>query len=109
VSLVGTLAQGAGGTVDIEIIGVPASGGGVNLTSGTITVSDGRNSYRGDIVGLRGGDIQAQMPGPGGADWTVEVVLTELDRTAGRMAGRVQASPATATGRTGGREGDDDR
>ena len=51
------------------------------------------------------------MPGPGGADWTVEVVLTELDRTAGRMAGRVQASPATSAGagRTGGREGDDDR
>jgi len=65
------------------------------MTSGTVTVSDGRNSYRGDIVDLNGGDIVAQMPGPGGADWQVEVALTELDRTSGRMAGRVQASSAT--------------
>jgi len=111
VSLVGNLAQGAGGTVDIEIIGVPASGGGVSMTSGTMTVSDGRNSYRGDIVGLQGGDIQAQMPGPGGADWTVEVVLTELDRTSGRMAGTVQAVPTSSAGagRTDGRDRGDDR
>jgi len=111
VSLVGNLAQGAGGTVDIEIIGVPASGGGVSMTSGTMTVSDGRNSYRGDIVGLQGGDIQAQMPGPGGADWIVEVVLTELDRNSGRMAGRVQAVPASSAGaaRNGDRGGSDDR
>ncbi len=107
ISLVGTLASGAAGTVDIEIVGVPATGGGVSMTSGTVTVSDGRNSYRGDIVGLRGGDIVAQMPGPGGADWQVEVALTQLDRTGGHMAGQVQASPAISGGER--REGDDDR
>jgi len=95
ISLVGTLGSGAAGTLDVEIIGVPRTGGGVNMTSGTVTVSDGRNSYRGDIVDLNGGDIVAQMPGPGGADWQVEVALTELDRTSGRMSGRVQASPVT--------------
>jgi DMSO/TMAO reductase YedYZ heme-binding membrane subunit len=106
VSLVGTLGSGAAGTLDVEIIGVPASGGGVSMTSGTVTVSDGRNSYRGDIVELNGGDIVAQMPGPGGANWQVQVALTQLDRASGRMAGQVQASPATSGGdRRGG--GDD--
>ena len=103
-------AGGASGTVDVEIVGLPVSGGGVQMTSGTITVSDGHSSFRGDIVGLNGGDIQAQMPGPNGADWVVEVALTQLDRTGGKMAGRVQASPASSVGgnqRSG--RGDDDR
>jgi DMSO/TMAO reductase YedYZ heme-binding membrane subunit len=102
VSLVGTLADGASGSVDVEIAGTPVSGGGIEMTSGTVTVSDGRTSYRGDIVGLSGGDIEAQMPGPGGADWSVQMVLTALDRSAGTMSARVQASPA-------GRVGGDDR
>lgn len=114
ISLVGTLADGASGRVDVEIVGTPASGGGVSMTSGTVTVSDGRNSYRGDIVGLRGGDIEAQMPGPDGADWLVSVVLTQLDRTAGTMAARVEAAPARrfgddGDGRSGGAREDDDR
>ena len=107
VSLVGTLTGGAAGTLDVEIIGLPRSGGGVNMTSGTVTVADGRTSYRGNIVALRGGDIVAQMPGPGGADWQVEIALTQLDSANGKMAGEVQASPAISGDDRRG--GDDDR
>jgi DMSO/TMAO reductase YedYZ heme-binding membrane subunit len=107
VSLVGTLADGAAGSVAVEIAGVPLSGGGIEMTSGTVTVSDGRNSYRGDIVDLRGGDIVAQMPGPSGANWSVEMVLTALDRSAGTMSATVQASPIGHGGGDGAGRGDD--
>jgi DMSO/TMAO reductase YedYZ heme-binding membrane subunit len=112
VSLVGPLRHGAGGSVDVELSGSPLVNGGVSMSSGTVTVSDGHSSYQGAVVGLRGGEVVARMPGPGGVDWQVGIVLTKLDQASGVMSATVQAAPASAGlggagDRGAGRGGDD--
>jgi sulfoxide reductase heme-binding subunit YedZ len=104
VSLIGSLSQGASGTLDIEIRGTPSAGGGVQMTDGSVTLTgaDGTR-YTGTIVGLDGAQIVADVTGPGAARLQLGVDLTRLDQASGHMAGTVSARPGTA------RRGGDDR
>lgn len=99
VSLVGTLSSGVTGKLDIELSGTPAAGGGVAMRSGTVTLSDGARSYQGAVVALGGSHIVADMPGPGGGAWQVNVDFTQLDQPRGTMAADVHVRPG---GRRGG-------
>jgi DMSO/TMAO reductase YedYZ heme-binding membrane subunit len=89
VSLAGTLSNGATGSVDVELTGTPLSDGGVSMSSGTVTLSDGANSYRGAVVGLGASQVLADMPGPNGASWRVSIDFTQLDQQRGVMAADV--------------------
>ena len=106
VSLKGALADGSSGTLDVELTGAPLAGGGVSMRSGTVTLSDGTHSYQGSVIGLRDGQIIADMPGPGGASWQVIVDVTALDQQHGTMSANVHAGPGQAS-RGGGGNGDD--
>ena len=88
-SLTGTLSNGATGRVDVELTGTPLSDGGVSMSSGTVTLSDGANSYRGAVVGLGASQVLADMPGPGGVSWRVSIDFTQLDQQRGVMAADV--------------------
>ncbi len=88
-SLAGTLSNGATGSVDVELTGTPLSDGGVSMHSGTVTLSDGTNSYRGAVVGLGSAQVIADMPGPGGASWRVNIDFTQLDQQRGVMTAAV--------------------
>ena len=91
--LTGDLTAGAAGSVDVELRGTSRTGDGVTISSGTVTVSDGHATYQGDLVQLVGGQqIVASMPGPGGSNWQVVVVLTQLDLRSGTMSADVQAT-----------------
>jgi hypothetical protein len=105
VKLIGDLTGGASGSLDIELRGTPVTGGGVSISSGTVAVSDGHSTYQGAVALLRDGQIVARMPGPGGSNWQVEVVLNQLDNAGGTMSGQVQATPASSSGGIG--RGDD--
>ena len=89
VSLTGALSNGATGRVDVELTGTPLSDGGVSMSSGTVTLSDGANSYRGAVVGLGASQVVADMPGPGGTSWRVSIDFTQLDQQRGVMAADV--------------------
>ncbi len=103
-SLTGTLSNGATGSVDVELTGTPLSDGGVAMSSGTVTLSDGTNSYRGAVVGLGSAQVIADMPGPGGASWRVNIDFTQLDQQRGVMAADVHVgrSPRIQPGDDGG-------
>ncbi len=103
VSLVGTLSNGATGTLDVELTGTPTAGGGVAMRSGTVTLSDGARSYRGAVIALGGSRVVADMPGPGGASWGVDLEFTQLDQSRGTMAANVHVAPGDRF-----RGGDDD-
>jgi DMSO/TMAO reductase YedYZ heme-binding membrane subunit len=108
-SLTGSLSAGAQGQVDVELTGDPLAGGGVSMRNGTVTLSDGTRSYRGDVIGLGSSQVVADMPGPNGASWQVTVEFTQLDPQRGTMAGSVHAAPGGGPrgGDGGGRGGDD--
>ena len=102
VSLVGTLSEGANGQVDVELTGKPLANGGVSMTSGTVTLSDGSQSYRGAVVGLGNSQIVADMPGPDGAQWQVVIDVTQLDEQRGVMTADVHVAPSRSD--RGGRD-----
>ncbi len=104
VSLVGTLSAGANGQVDVELTGKPLANGGVSMSSGTVTLSDGSHSYRGSVVGLGDAQIIADMPGPGGAQWRVTIDVTQLDQQRGVMTADVHAAPVQTGERRGERD-----
>ena len=110
VSLTGSLSAGAQGQVDVELTGTPLAGGGVSMRSGTVTLSDGTSSYRGDVVGLGEAQVLADMRGPNGASWRVSIDFTELDQEHATMAGTVHAARNEGfRGGDGGQRGGDDR
>jgi DMSO/TMAO reductase YedYZ heme-binding membrane subunit len=93
VSLTGQLSNGADGRLDVELTGAPLAGGGVSMSSGTVTLSDGAHSYQGEVVGLGQSQVVADMPGPDGAQWRVVVDVTQLDQRGGAMTADVHAAP----------------
>jgi Ferric reductase like transmembrane component len=95
VSLVGSLSGGATGTLDVELRGRPLSDGGVTLDNGTVTLAGAGagDRYTGDVVGLQGSQILADLSNAGGTRLQVSVNLQQLDRATGRMAGTVTAAP----------------
>ena len=63
------------------------------MRSGTVTLSDGTRSYRGAVIALGGSRIVADMPGPGGTSWRVDLEFTQLDQQRGTMAADVRVGP----------------
>jgi methionine sulfoxide reductase heme-binding subunit len=106
VSLVGTLSAGADGQVDVELTGKPLANGGVSMTSGTVTLSDGAHSYQGSVVGLGNSQIVADMPGPAGTQWQVVIDVTNLDQQRGVMTADVHVTPAARSERRGDEGGE---
>jgi hypothetical protein len=92
VSLVATLSGGATGRLDVELTGRPLAGGGVEMRTGTVTVSDGVHSYQGAVVGLGETQVVADVPGPGGVSWVVTLDFTQLDQQSGTMSADVHVA-----------------
>lgn len=106
VSLVGRLSGGADGTIDVELHGQPSSGGGIRLERGTVvltgTAPDDR--YAGNVVGLRGDLIAADVTNASGTRLGVTLSFTQLDATNGTMAGAMTARPVSTSGGAGNRD-----
>ncbi len=109
VSLAGALSDGATGSVDVELTGTPLSDGGVSMSSGMVTLSDGANSYRGAVVALGASQVLADMPGPGGASWRVSIDFTQLDQQRGVMAAAVHVGRGDRFRPGGGDDGGGER
>jgi DMSO/TMAO reductase YedYZ heme-binding membrane subunit len=92
-SLTGSLSNGAPGSLDVELTGAPIRDGGVSMRSGTVTLSDGERSYRGPVIGLGESRVVADVSGPDGAPWQVNVDFTALDQQRGTMSATVHAAP----------------
>ncbi len=109
VSLVGQLSSGTNGTVDVELQGIAASGGGIRLQHGTValTGSTPDDQYSGAVVGLEGNLIVANLKNPSGAAIQVSLDFSQLDLATGTMAGTITggAVPSSRTGRGSGDEG----
>jgi DMSO/TMAO reductase YedYZ heme-binding membrane subunit len=109
VSLVGQLSSGASGTIDVELHGVAATGGGIRLEHGTValTGSTPGDRYSGDVVGLQGNLIVANLTNPSGAAIQVSLDFTQLDLASGTMAGTITggAVPSGGGARGSGDEG----
>ena len=109
VSLVGQLSSGTNGTVDVELQGIAASGGGIRLQHGTValTGSTPDDQYSGAVVGLEGNLIVANLKNPSGATIQVSLDFSQLDLATGTMAGTITggAVPSSRTGRGSGDEG----
>ncbi|HXY91574.1 MAG TPA: ferric reductase-like transmembrane domain-containing protein, partial [Acidimicrobiia bacterium] len=101
VSLVGSLDGGPAGNVDVELHGEPLSGGGVQLERGTVTLtgSSPGDSYSGNVIGLRGNEIIADVANARGVRLRVVVDVTQLDVGSGELGARVSASPESAADR----------
>ncbi len=104
-SLVGPLTGGASGRLDVELRGRPATGGGVALEHGlvTLTGNSASDQYTGDVVALQGQQIIADVSNPSGNRLRVSINFTQLDGATSKMAGIVNAEP-TSSG--AGRDGD---
>jgi DMSO/TMAO reductase YedYZ heme-binding membrane subunit len=108
VSLVGQLSNGASGAVDVELHGIAASGGGIELEHGTValTGTGPDDVYSGDVVGLRGNLIVADLTNTSGATMQVSLDFTQLDLASGTMAGTITSGAVPSGG--GDRGSDDD-
>jgi hypothetical protein len=107
VSLAGTLSGGASGRVDVELTGRPLGNGGVEMRTGTVTLSDGVQSYQGSVVGLGDTQVVADMPGPAGTAWEVTIDFTQLDQQHGSMTADVHVARGSRP--RGDNGGGDDR
>jgi sulfoxide reductase heme-binding subunit YedZ len=68
VVLHGALSGGPGGQLEIRLVGAPAVGGGVDLSSGTATLTlPGGGHWAGTVTGLDGSRIDARLSGGSGA------------------------------------------
>ncbi len=100
-SLVGDLSQGATGVLDVELHGQPLANGGVALRAGTVSISNASQRLDGNVVGLQGSTIQADVGGPGTTRLRLAIDL-RVDHAGGRMRGTVAATPSTGTDASSG-------
>jgi len=106
-ALVGNLSDGATGVLDVELVGVPSAGGGVSISSGTVTLTGGAGvRWTGPVTQLSGNQVFATVTGPTGARLQLGIQYSQLDQRTGQMAGTVTGAPPTASPRG---ERDDDR
>lgn len=61
-----TLASGPEGSLRIVLHGLPAAGGGIELSDGTVTYRRGTVAYVGPVTSLTGGHIESTLTGPAG-------------------------------------------
>jgi len=88
VSLVGDLADGRSGHV-VELTGRPVDGGGVQLASGTVTLTADGLRTAGKVSGVEGATVFADLTTATGTAQQLVVRFTQLDQPDGRMAGVV--------------------
>jgi sulfoxide reductase heme-binding subunit YedZ len=89
VQLAGPLSGGPGGQLQIRLIGTPAAGGGVGLSSGTATLtSAGGTVWSGAVTSLDGDRIRAVLSAAGTARPTVSLrVVVQVDNGSGALSG----------------------
>ena len=100
VSLVGRVSSGADGNIDVELHGRPDSGGGIRLDRGSVvlTGTGADDRYAGDVVGLRGNVIVADLANAGGTRLQVTLDFTRLDAATGTMAGTMSGGAPSQSG-----------
>ncbi len=79
----------------IRMIGEPLDGGGVQMTSSSVTlgsISD-PGQYRGSVTALQGTDVAARLRGPGGSALRLTAQL-QINAETGGVSGTVQVAPA---------------
>jgi DMSO/TMAO reductase YedYZ heme-binding membrane subunit len=111
VSLIGRLSAGVDGSIDVELHGTPSSGGGIELQRGTVVLTGTApgDRYTGDVVGLRGDVIVADLTNAAGTRMEATLNFTQLDARSGTMAGTMTAGPVPASGAGGSDRGSGDR
>ena len=93
VTVDGALTNGAVGHLKIAITGTPAAGGGVRMTSGTVTMGppDAPEAYTGKVSGLNGNEIDAVVTSAAGDSLSLTIAVTIDGATA---SGTVTAAKA---------------
>lgn len=93
IRLAGSFASPLAGLVTVVLLGTPAGGGGVSLSSGTVSLGTGSApaAFTGPVTGLNGGLVSATLTGDG---HTLRVALeVTTDPAAGRFSGQLQVRP----------------
>lgn len=82
-------------TLGIRILGQPADGGGVAMSSSRVELGPASNpsQYRGQVTSLQGTSIAATVHVAGGASLQL-VARLQIDSASGSVSGTVTASPA---------------
>jgi sulfoxide reductase heme-binding subunit YedZ len=94
VTVDGTLSNGADGHLKVAITGTPVTGGGVRMTSGTVTVGppDAPTAYTGKVSALSGNQIDAVVTSAAGDSLSLTIAVTIDGSTA---SGTVSAEKAS--------------
>jgi len=80
----------------VVLVGQESTGGGVSLSSGTVTFG----SYHGSVVGLNGGTVTAQVNAPGPVTLVINL---QIDQQTGALSGSVNGTSGSPTGESSGR------
>jgi hypothetical protein len=90
VVLSGPLSGGPGGRLRLSLIGTPAATGGVQLSTGTATLTPAAGgSWTGPVGALDGGQIRATLAGGSPVTRVGLRVVVRVDDTGGAMTGKV--------------------
>jgi Ferric reductase like transmembrane component len=93
ISLVGDLANGATGSVDMELTGRPAASGGVELLSSTVSVTVDGQQATGQVSAVDGPNVIADLTTRDGTAVQLVVQYTQLDQPDGKLAGVAELTP----------------
>ncbi len=86
--------QNAGSTpLTVTLLGTAAQGGGVSLSSGTVTLG----SSHGVVTSLSGGTVSARITSPTAMDLTLSL---RVDQNSGALSGTATGTPRST--RSGG-------
>jgi hypothetical protein len=105
VSLVGSLTNGARGSVDVELTGRAVAGGGVRLATGAVTLTANGERATGRVSGVQGPEVIAALAMPDGSTAQLVVRYTQLDQPDGNLVGVVELRAGQSASSAG--RGDD--
>ena len=83
----------------VVLTGTESSGGGVSLSSGTVSFGQ----YQGTVVGLNGGTVTARVNAPGPETLVINL---QIDQRSGALTGSVTGTAGTTGSGTSSGEGD---
>jgi len=82
--------------LDVRIDGQPLAGGGVQMTSSSVSIGTAADPsrYTGAITALDGTDISARVSSPGDRGTLAVALALQIDGATGSVRGSVQVTPA---------------